>query len=98
MDRIKDFKGEVKYDGKIVINSQIPVHERIYNRDMLLKMIQKPIHLADSLKLPLYCGEFESTKIPSLLLDYLDILIRYLYLMSMELLIPTGIINQENSE
>ncbi len=64
MDRIKDFKGEVKYDGKIELNSQIPVHERIYNRDTLLKMTQKPIHLADSLKLPLYCGEFGIYKNP----------------------------------
>ena len=31
---------------------------KVYNRDTLLKMMQKPIRLADSLKLQLYCGEF----------------------------------------
>jgi endoglucanase len=30
----------------------------IYNRDTLIKMMAKPLQLADSLKLPLYCGEF----------------------------------------
>ena len=60
----KDFKGEVNYPGKIVLNSKIPAHERIYNRETLLKMMQKPIHLADSLKLPLYCGEFGIYKNP----------------------------------
>ena len=31
---------------------------RVYNRDTLAYMMRKPFHLADSLKLPLYCGEF----------------------------------------
>jgi endoglucanase len=55
---LKDFKGEVNYPGQIVLNSKLPEHQRVYNRDTLLKMMQKPLHLADSLKLPLYCGEF----------------------------------------
>ncbi len=55
---LKDFKGDVNYPGQIVLNSTLPEHQRVYNRDTLLKMMQKPLHLADSLKLPLYCGEF----------------------------------------
>ena len=55
---LKDFKGEVNYPGQIVLNSKLPEHQRVYNRDTLLKMMQKPLHVADSLKLPLYCGEF----------------------------------------
>jgi len=55
---LKDFQGDVNYPGQIVLNSTKPGHLRVYNRDTLVKMMQKPIHLADSLKLPLYCGEF----------------------------------------
>jgi len=55
---LKDFNGEVNYPGQIVLNSNNPDHLRVYNRDTLLKMMQKPLHLADSLKLPLYCGEY----------------------------------------
>ena len=55
---LKDFKGEVNYPGQIVLNSKNPEHLKVYNRDTLLKMMYKPLHLADSLKLPLYCGEF----------------------------------------
>jgi len=55
---LKDFKGDVNYPGQIVLHSNLPEHQRVYNRDTLLKMMQKPLHLADSLKLPLYCGEF----------------------------------------
>ncbi len=55
---LKDFKGEVNYPGQIVLNSNKPEHLRVYNRDTLVKMMQKPLHMADSLKLPLYCGEF----------------------------------------
>ena len=40
------------------MNSKMAEHQRVYNRDTLLKMMQKPLHLADSLNLPLYCGEF----------------------------------------
>ena len=54
----KDFKGDVNYPGQIVLNTKDPKYQKVYNRDTLLKMMQKPIHLADSLKLPLYCGEF----------------------------------------
>lgn len=54
----KDFKGDVNYPGQIVLNTKDPKFQKVYNRDTLLKMMQKPIHLADSLKLPLYCGEF----------------------------------------
>jgi endoglucanase len=56
--RLKDFKGEVNYPGQIVINGTAPEEKRIYNRDTLEKMMAKPLHLADSLGLPLYCGEF----------------------------------------
>lgn len=55
---LKDFTGEVSYPGQIVLNSKIAEQQRVYNRDTLVKMMQKPIHLADSLNLPLYCGEF----------------------------------------
>ena len=54
----KDFNGNVNYPGQVVLNSMDPKFRKVYNRDTLLKMMQKPIHLADSLKLPLYCGEF----------------------------------------
>ena len=55
---LKDFKGDINYPGQIVLHSKKTEHLRVYNRDTLLKMMQKPLHLADSLKLPLYCGEF----------------------------------------
>jgi endoglucanase len=55
---LKDFQGEVKYPGQIVVNGSSQEEKRIYNRDTLEKMMQKPIRLADSLDLPLYCGEF----------------------------------------
>ena len=54
----KDLKAEVNYPGQIVLNTNDPKFQKVYNRDTLMKMMQKPIHLADSLKLPLYCGEF----------------------------------------
>ncbi|MBK5277641.1 MAG: cellulase family glycosylhydrolase [Bacteroidia bacterium] len=56
--RLKDFKGDVNYPGEIVLNSDDPEHKRVYNRDTLLNMMRKPLQLAASLKLPLYCGEF----------------------------------------
>jgi endoglucanase len=56
--RLKDFKGEVNYPGQIVVNGATQDEKRIYNRDSLEKMMQKPLRLADSLNLPLYCGEF----------------------------------------
>lgn len=55
---LKDFNGTVQYPGQIVVNGAKPEEKRIYNRDTLEKMMAKPIHLADSLDLPLYCGEF----------------------------------------
>lgn len=56
--KLKDFEGEVNYPGQIVINGQTPEEQRVYNRDSLEKMMAKPFKLADSLGLPLYCGEF----------------------------------------
>jgi len=53
--RLRDFQGEVTYPGQIVVNGTSPEEKRIYNIE---KMMQKPFHLADSLNLPLYCGEF----------------------------------------
>ena len=55
---LKDFNGTVQYPGQIVVNGEKPEEKMVYNRDTLEKMMAKPIHLADSLKLPLYCGEF----------------------------------------
>jgi endoglucanase len=55
---LKDFVGQVNYPGQIVLNSDNREHHTIYNRDKLVEMMRKPIHLADSLHLPLYCGEF----------------------------------------
>ncbi len=56
--RLKDFQGEVNYPGQIVINGQSEEERRSYNLDSLEKMMEKPLRIADSLKLPLYCGEF----------------------------------------
>lgn len=56
--KLKDFNGTVQYPGQIVVNGTTEEEKRVYNRDTLEKMMAKPIHLADSLKLPLYCGEF----------------------------------------
>jgi endoglucanase len=56
--RLKDFKGQVQYPGQIVVNGSGEEETKVYNRDTLEKMMAKPIHLADSLGLPLYCGEF----------------------------------------
>ena len=55
---LKDFKGQVNYPGQIVVNGTSPDEKRIYNIDSLEHMMRKPIHLADRLNLPLYCGEF----------------------------------------
>jgi endoglucanase len=56
--RLKDFVGHVNYPGPIVLDSDKPEHQEIYNREKLVSMMSKPLRLADSLKLPLYCGEF----------------------------------------
>jgi len=55
---LKDFKGKVNYPGQIVLNSNLPEHKRIYNRDTLAYMMRKPFALAEKMNLPLYCGEF----------------------------------------
>jgi len=55
---LKDFKGEVHYPGQIVSNPKDEKERRIYTIDTLEKMMAKPIKLADSLHLQLYCGEF----------------------------------------
>jgi endoglucanase len=72
---LKDFKGDVNYPGQIVLNSKVPEQQRVYNRDTLLKMMQKPLALAAELKLPVYCGEFgviEKSPRASKLAWYLD--------------------------
>lgn len=56
--RLRDFQGEVNYPGQIVVNSALPEEKRIYNRDTLEWMMRKPLRVADSLNLQLYCGEF----------------------------------------
>jgi endoglucanase len=56
--RLRDFKGEVNYPGQIVVNGVTDEEKRIYNIDTLEIMMRKPFHLADSLNLSLYCGEF----------------------------------------
>ena len=55
---LKDFTGQVQYPGQIVVNGQTPEERRVYNRDTLEQMMAKAFKLADSLHLPLYCGEF----------------------------------------
>ncbi len=55
---LKDFQGEVHYPGQIVAGGKTPDERRIYNRDTLENMMQKPIRIAKTLGLPLYCGEF----------------------------------------
>ncbi len=56
--KLKDFQGEVIYPGQIVTSGILPEEKRIYNLDILEKMMSKPLQLSDSLDLPLYCGEF----------------------------------------
>ena len=56
--KLRDFKGTVQYPGQIVVNGTNADEKKIWNRDTLEAMMAKPIHLADSLGLPLYCGEF----------------------------------------
>ncbi|HUQ64848.1 MAG TPA: cellulase family glycosylhydrolase [Flavitalea sp.] len=56
--KLKDFNGTVQYPGQVVVNGDSADQKQVYNRDTLEQMMAKPIHLADSLKLPLYCGEF----------------------------------------
>lgn len=56
--RLKDFQGEVKYPGQIVVNGTTEEEKRIYNRDTLVHMMRKPLAFAAKTGLPLYCGEF----------------------------------------
>jgi endoglucanase len=56
--RLKDFNGEVKYPGQIVINGTAEDEKRVYNIDTLEHMMRKPLELAERLQLQLYCGEF----------------------------------------
>jgi len=56
--QLKDFKGQVAYPGQIVVGGKTDEERMVYNRDSLERMMAKPLHLADSLELPLYCGEF----------------------------------------
>lgn len=56
--RLKDFQGTVNYPGQVVTDGTTSDELRVYNRDTLIKMMRKPLHVADSLHLPLYCGEF----------------------------------------
>ncbi|HLA52319.1 MAG TPA: glycoside hydrolase family 5 protein [Flavitalea sp.] len=55
---LKDFKGKVQYPGQVVVDGKTEEEKMVYNKDTLQAMMAKPIHLADSLHLPLYCGEF----------------------------------------
>lgn len=56
--KLKDFNGQVQYPGQIVVNGQSEEEKKVYNRDTLERMMAKAFKLADSLGLPLYCGEF----------------------------------------
>jgi len=56
--RLKEFKGEVKYPGQIVVNGSTEDERRVYNLDTLEHMMRKPLALAAKTGLPLYCGEF----------------------------------------
>lgn len=56
--RLKDFQGKVNYPGQIVDGGTSDDERRIYHRDSLEKMMEKPLVLAAKLNLPLYCGEF----------------------------------------
>jgi endoglucanase len=67
--KIGAYKGPVKYPGLTIEESDmagLPADlvealrwdNKVFTRDSLEAMMAKPLHLADSLKLPLYCGEF----------------------------------------
>lgn len=74
---LKDFKGTVQYPGQIVANGSTAKEKMIFNRDTLVYMMRKPIRLADSLGLPLYCGEFgiiDGSPRPSALAWYKDMI------------------------
>jgi endoglucanase len=48
----------VQYPGQIVVNGTSAEEKRVYNRDTMEQMMAKAFKLRDSLRLPLYCGEF----------------------------------------
>ena len=73
--RLKDFKGQVKYPGQIVVDGSTDDEKRVYNLDTLERMMQKPLALASRLQLPLYCGEFgviDKSPLPDKLAWYRD--------------------------
>ncbi|MFV9552471.1 glycoside hydrolase family 5 protein [Algibacter sp. PT7-4] len=67
---LRNYKGPVNYPGTILTknefeilpdNMKIEVEKWVdkkFDKDVLLEMLQKPIHKAKALGLPLYCGEF----------------------------------------
>jgi endoglucanase len=55
---LKDMKEPVQYPGQIVVGGTTPEGRRVYDREKLVAMMQKPIALSRKLGLPLYCGEF----------------------------------------
>ncbi len=66
---IKDYKGPVHYPGWSIteeeltdvsdsLKAQIAVSNGDFNRDVLLKLIEKPRRVAQKYNLPLYCGEW----------------------------------------
>lgn len=72
---LKDFKGEVKYPGQVVVNGSTYEEKRVYTIDTLEHMMQMPLALASRLNLPLYCGEFgviERAPVPDKLAWYRD--------------------------
>lgn len=67
--KVGEYNGPVKYPGITVEENDMKglpedlvqalrYENGNFNKDTFLIMIRKPLHLADSLKLPLYCGEF----------------------------------------
>jgi endoglucanase len=63
------YKGPVNYPGRIVVSKDInglPAdiagivkrNNGLYNRDVLEKLLQKPLKVAKKYDLPLYCGEW----------------------------------------
>lgn len=63
------YEGPVKYPGRPIepghmrgldqsVIDELMQYDRVYTRDTLLQMIQKPIVYARKYELPLYCGEF----------------------------------------
>lgn len=66
---IKDYTGPVRYPGKTIekqdlakfskdVQEDLEHHVKIYTKDSLAALIQKPIDIAEKLNLQLYCGEF----------------------------------------